>query len=103
MYPPLANIISAGAGMITNYILQRRFVFVATRSIKSSFFLSMVFSICGIFLASFFIFLLIQLDFFRTQPILAKIVATIVIFFYNYETKKFAFGDKKENTIAPPR
>ncbi|MBC2709906.1 MAG: GtrA family protein [Desulfosarcina sp.] len=100
IYPPSANIISAGIGMVTNYILQRRFVFNAKRSVKVSFILSLIFSICGILLGSLLIYLLIQADFFKQQPVIAKIITTIIIFFYNYQTKKFAFGDKKEEPVA---
>ncbi|WP_041280430.1 GtrA family protein [Desulfosudis oleivorans] len=94
IYPPAANIISAGAGMVTNFVLQRRFVFEATRSLPVSFVLSFVFSIGGIFLGSFLIFLLIQIDFFNQVPLAAKVVATGIVFFYNFQTKKFAFEKK---------
>lgn len=99
LYPPAANIISAGAGMLTNFMLQRRFVFETTRSLKASFLLSLFFSIGAILLGSLFIYLLIQIDFFRQQPLFAKLIATIIIFFYNFETKRIAF--EKRSPIAP--
>lgn len=99
LYPPAANIISAGAGMLTNFMLQRRFVFETTRSLKASFLLSLFFSIGAILLGSLFIYLLIQIDFFRQQPLFAKLIPTTIIFFYNFETKRIAF--EKRSPIAP--
>ena len=69
-------------------------MFNVTRGIKTSFFLSLLFSIGGIFLGGGIIYLLTKLAFFTTYPLIAKIVAMGVVFFYNYETKKIAFGDK---------
>lgn len=92
--PINAHFCSASTGMVVNFILQRKFVFNVTRGVKTSFALSLLFSIGGIFLGGGIIYLLTQLAFFTTYPIVAKIVAMGVVFFYNYETKKIAFGDK---------
>lgn len=100
LFPPVANLISAGAGMVTNYVIQRRFVFEASRSIPVSFILSVLFSLGGIGLGTLFIYILIHIPVMRQQPVLAKIISTAIIFFYNYETKKIAFGDTKERSVA---
>lgn len=80
-------------GMVVNFVLQRRFVFNVTRGLKISFILSLLFSIGGIFLGAGIIYLLTELAFFIAYPLIAKIIAMGVVFFYNYETKKIAFGD----------
>jgi len=92
-YPPVANLISHSIGMIVNYTLQRRYVFHTDRSISLSFMLSLVFSGGGVLLGTVLIYCLIQIEFFNVQPLFAKIVTIVMIFFYNYTTKKIAFGD----------
>ncbi|WP_373032742.1 GtrA family protein [Sulfurovum sp.] len=92
--PVLSHFISATCGMIINFILQRKWVFNATRELKTSFLLSLIFSIGGIILGGFIIYLLIMLSFFEQNPIFAKIVVIGIIFIYNYQTKKIAFGDR---------
>jgi len=59
-----------------------------------SFFLSVLFSIGGVFLGASIIYMLTKFIFFAEYPLIAKIVAIGVVFFYNFETKKIAFGDK---------
>lgn len=93
--PVSAHFCSATTGMIINFVLQRKFVFNVTRGLKTSLLLSVLFSIGGIFLGAGIIYIVTQLAFFAEYPLLAKIVAIGVVFFYNYETKKIAFGDKK--------
>jgi putative flippase GtrA len=92
--PVSAHFCSASVGMVVNFILQRSFVFNVTRGLKTSFLLSLLFSIGGIFLGGGIIYLLTKLAFFTAYPLLAKIMAMGVVFFYNYETKKIAFGDR---------
>lgn len=93
--PVPAHFCSATTGMIINFVLQRQFVFNVTRGLKASLLFSVLFSIGGIFLGAGIIYILTKLTFFTEYPLLAKIVAIGVVFFYNYETKKIAFGDKK--------
>ena len=92
--PVNAHFCSASVGMVVNFTLQRKFVFNVTRGIKTSFLLSLLFSIGGVLLGGGIIYLLTKLAFFADTPIVAKIVAIGVVFFYNYETKKIAFGDQ---------
>lgn len=92
--PVLSHFISATFGMIINFLLQRKWVFNATRGIKISFFLSLLFSIGGIFLGGLMIYLLVMLTFFAQNPIYAKITVMGIVFIYNYQTKKIAFGDQ---------
>jgi len=73
---------------------KRVFVFDLKRGLKTSFVFSLLFSIGGIFLGASIIYLLTLLAFFAKYPIVAKCIAIGVTFFYNYETKKIAFGDR---------
>ena len=92
--PVVAHFCSATTGMILNFILQRKFVFNVTRGLKSSFLLSLLFSVGGISLGAGIIYFLTKLAFFAEYPLIAKIIAIGIVFFYNYETKKIAFGDR---------
>ncbi|MDD3344464.1 MAG: GtrA family protein [Sulfurospirillaceae bacterium] len=92
--PVISHFISATCGMIVNFILQKKFVFTLNRALKVSFILSLCFSVGGIFLGAGIIYGLTQWSFFLTYPLIAKIVAIGVVFFYNYQTKKIAFGDR---------
>jgi putative flippase GtrA len=90
--PTIANLISASAGLITNFILQKKYVFNPSNTIWKSFVLSVVFSICGLGLGTGLIYLLTNYSALQQFPVIAKICTTGVIFFYNYFTKKIAFG-----------
>lgn len=92
--PVLSHFISATCGMIVNFILQRKWVFNATRKVGTSFILSLIFSIGGIFLGGIIIYLLMWFSFFEQNPVFTKLIAMGIVFIYNYETKKIAFGDK---------
>nr|WP_321465026.1 GtrA family protein [uncultured Desulfobulbus sp.] len=91
--PYLANMVSASLGMIANFLLQSFWVFRATRKWYVSFVLSAIFSVIGIFLGSLLVYILTTKTIFSQVPIVAKCVVIVVIFFYNYLTKKFSFGD----------
>lgn len=80
--------------MIVNFLLQKRFVFNLKRGIKTSFVLSVLFSFGGIALGACIIYGLTQFSFFIHNPIVAKCIAIGIVFFYNFETKKIAFGDR---------
>ena len=52
---------------------------------------SIAFSIVGLLLASIFIQLLVFIPLVAKYPYLAKIITTVLLFFYNYYSKRFAF------------
>lgn len=90
-YIILAQIVAYSAGLITNFLLQKKFIFELRRTTFSTFQLSVSFSLVGLGLSTLFLYLLTQMAFFREHLILAKILITAVIFFYNFYTKRFAF------------
>ncbi|NJO02494.1 MAG: GtrA family protein [Bacteroidia bacterium] len=90
--PPVAsNLISAFCGMVINFILQRRYVFILQRNVRVAFVLSIAFSLLGIALGTGLIYLLNHLPFFATYQFITKLLVTGLIFFYNFYTKRFAF------------
>ncbi len=90
--PTISNLISASAGLIANFILQKNYVFNPSNTIWKSFVLSVIFSIGGLGLGTGLIYILTNFTELQTFPVVAKICTTGVIFFYNYFTKKIAFG-----------
>ena len=94
LIPAVANMISASVGMVINFVIQRRWVFTPTRGVRASFVLSLLFSLGGVALGTLLIYMLTTWTFLSNYPVIAKVVAIGIVFFYNYETKKIAFGDR---------
>jgi putative flippase GtrA len=95
----VANSISASCGMVCNFIFQRNWIFNASRSLATSFFLSLLFSCGGVALGTFLIYIMTNHTGLASSPVVAKIVSTGIVFSYNYYTKKVAFGDSEKSTI----
>ncbi len=92
LFPPVtSNIISQGTGMIINFILQKRYVFILQRKVNAAFILSITFSLIGIGIGSMLVWFLTRYEFFLENPYITKIIVTGIIFFYNFYTKRFAF------------
>ncbi len=91
-----AHFISYAIGMITNFILQKRFVFMLKRKVHTVFILSLSFSVVGLFAGTFFIHSFAKIDFFGNHKYYNKLLVTVIIFIYNFYTKRFAF--EKEYT-----
>ncbi|MBM9613258.1 GtrA family protein [Desulfobulbus rhabdoformis] len=91
--PYCANMFSASLGMVANFVMQWFWVFRATRRWYVSFVFSAIFSVIGVFLSSLLVFLLTTKTLLEDAPLVAKCLVVVVIFFYNFLTKKFSFGD----------
>ena len=91
-----AHFISYAIGMIVNFILQKRFVFMLKRKVYVVFFLSVSFSIIGLLAGTFLIHSFSKIDFFGSHKYYNKLLVTVIIFIYNFYTKRFAF--EKEYT-----
>lgn len=87
----VSNLFSQGAGMVVNFILQKQFIFNLKRSAWIAFILSLCFSFLGLLFGSLIVHLLTQLPVVDQFQYLGKIIATGIVFFYNYFTKRFAF------------
>ncbi len=92
--PTLSNLISATAGLLTNFFLQKKYVFNPSNSWYTSLLLSTLFSILGLAIGTGLIYIMTTYTVLSEQPLTAKVISTAIIFFYNYFTKKIAFGHK---------
>ncbi len=92
--PEVANICSAGTGMIINFILQKNYIFDVKRRVRSAFMISLITSIIGISLSTLIIHYLTFIPFFAEYQFITKALATGIIFFYNFYCKRFAFEKK---------
>ena len=92
--PAISNVISYSCGMVLNFILQKRFVFDLQRSVSKAFALSMLVSLGGMGLSTLIVSGLSTVDFFDTRQYITKIIATGVVFFYNFYLKRYVFEKK---------
>lgn len=91
--PTPAHAISAATGMVINFTLQYTFVFTPTNTLRKSIGLSLCFAGLGVLLGTAIIFLLTHYTPLAGFPVVAKVVTVGLVFFYNYVTRKFSFGD----------
>lgn len=89
--PVVSNIISASCGMLINFFLQKRYVFKLERHVMLVFIMSVTISIVGIFLSTSIIYLLNKWAFFQEHQYITKLIATGIVFFYNFYLKRFSF------------
>lgn len=92
--PVISNLISATTGMLINFLLQKRFIFQLKRKVGATFAISLLSSVFGIGLGTFFIWSLNHLEFFSQHQYITKGIVTAVIFFYNFYMKRYAFERK---------
>jgi putative flippase GtrA len=92
----ISHAISYTVGMIINFFLQKRFIFLLKRKLYHAFGLSVIFSLLGWLISQgLFNLMVLYTGFFQQNDILAKIIVTFVIFFYNFYTKRFSFEKKR--------
>jgi len=89
--PVISNIISAGTGMLINFIVQKTFVFELNRELKKTFLISLMTSLIGLTMGTGLIYLLNKNPFLADQQFLIKAIVIGLIFFYNFYMKRFAF------------
>lgn len=92
--PAVSNIISYSCGMVLNFMLQKRFVFDLQRSVSKAFGLSMLVSLGGMGLSTLIVSSLSRVEFFDTRQYITKIIATGIVFFYNFYLKRYVFEKK---------
>jgi putative flippase GtrA len=90
----IINIFSSLVGMIINFLLQKKYIFKLNRKVRTAFLLSLAVSLGGIFISTSIIYGLKTIPIFQNQPIFAKIIATGIVFFYNFYLKRFSFEKK---------
>jgi putative flippase GtrA len=90
--PPVSsNIISYSIAVLINFTLQKRFIFDLQRKVYAAFLLSIAVSLGGLLLSTGIIFSLSQMAFFSRYQFITKLVATALVFFYNFYLKRYAF------------
>lgn len=94
-YTTLAQVLAYSCGLLTNFFLQKSFVFELKRTISKTFQLSVSFSLMGLVISSTLIYLFSQFTFFLEYLFLTKVIVTGIMFLYNFYTKRFAFERKR--------
>jgi len=89
-----SEILSGFIGMLVNFVLQKRFVFHLQRNQYMAFFMSVGFSLFGLFLGGFLIESLVKVELLATYLILPKLMVTGFKFIFNYFTKRWVFEKK---------
>lgn len=97
--PVPSNIVSSFCGMVVNFMLHKRMVFNLQRKLYHAFILSVLVSVGGIGLGTVIIYLLTQEAFFLKHQYITKLIATGIVFFYNFYFKRFAFESKAKLNI----
>ena len=90
--PALSNVISYCIAICLSFNIQKKFVFDVGRKAPLAFSFVILFSLMGIFLSTWF---LVFLNHLFSSVVVAKVLMTFAMFFYNFYTKKIAFGDKE--------
>lgn len=92
--PVPANIVSYAIAVVLNFILQRRFVFELKRPGYLVFVLSLAVSAGGLAISTAIIHVLSGIPFFSARQYITKLIATGIVFFYNFFSKRFVFEKK---------
>jgi putative flippase GtrA len=87
----LSNFISYSFAIIISFYLQNKYVFSIGRSKNKAFIYVLIFSFIGVNLSSITLHLYSRIF---NNVVTAKILMTITMFFYNFNTKKLAFRDR---------
>lgn len=92
--PVIANTIAYTIAVIINFTLQKKFVFSMEREAKRVFLLAVGVSVVGLGLSNLIIWKLTQYSFFMDYQFLTKLIATGLVFFWNFYMKRFVFEKK---------
>lgn len=94
-WPPVrANVLSYSCGMVLNFLMQKRFVFELKGSSLRAFGLSALVSLGGMALSTGIVYGLSQVVFFSENQYITKLIATGLVFFYNFYLKRYVFERK---------
>ncbi|HKK78486.1 MAG TPA: GtrA family protein [Phaeodactylibacter sp.] len=92
--PVTANLISYSCAVVLNFLMQKRFVFKLEGSSRRAFLLSVLVSVGGLGLSTSIIYGLTQIPFFNEHQYVTKLIATGLVFFYNFYFKRYVFERK---------
>ena len=106
--PPIpATVIAYSSSVVLNFFLQRYFVFELRRSLRSAFALSMLVSVGGLLLDAALVWGLHFSEFLDQREYLLKLIATGIVFFYNFYLKRLVFegrsiSEPDHSSTQPP-
>jgi putative flippase GtrA len=75
-------------------MMQKRFVFQLQGSAGRAFLLSVLVSVVGLSINTGIVYALTQFAFFMEYQALTKLIATGIVFFYNFYLKRYVFERK---------
>jgi putative flippase GtrA len=87
----IAHIISYVIAILLSFTLQKKFVFEPTRKTPVALMGVFIFSLIGVSVGYAVLYVYNWLS---GNLVLAKVLMTMTMFFYNFYSKKFAFGDR---------
>ena len=86
----LAHIVSYSIAIVLSFSLHKKFVFKLSRNVRFAFVNVLFFSLVGVVIGYA---VLSFCNLFFANIVLAKVSMTLFMFFYNFYSKKVAFGD----------
>ena len=89
--PVTAHFIAYPIGVLTNFALQKRYIFNLHRKLRTTVLMAMTISAIGWGLGTLIMYFLVKIPFFAATPVLAKMLVNGLLFFYNFYFKRFAF------------
>lgn len=89
--PLWANIISYSVGILLNFVLHWKYVFDPKRNIYAVFGLSLLVSMGSLALNTAIVYYLQDVELLQGNQTIIKLIATGIVFFYNFFFKRFAF------------
>lgn len=87
----IADMIAYASGVLFNYILHKRFIFEQRRAASVTFALYILVSAGGTGLSAALTWLFVKMPFFAHNPQIMKISTMLLVFVYNFFSKRFAF------------
>ncbi|PSR15305.1 MAG: hypothetical protein DA408_01185 [Bacteroidetes bacterium] len=89
--PVIAQGVAYSVSVIVNFLFQKYFVFEMQRSSRSTFLLSMLVSVGGLLISSGMIYSFNLFTYFQSHQLVAKLLTTGLVFFYNFYCKRYVF------------
>lgn len=89
--PVVSNVISAGTGMLINFLVQKTFVFELRRKLRATFAISLLTSLIGLAIGTGLIYLFNKVPLLYENQFITKALVIGMVFFYNFYMKRFAF------------
>lgn len=89
--PVKAQIVAYSVSVVVNFLFQKYFVFEQKGSTRATFLWSMLVSLGGLVLSATIIYVLNLYAFFQEYQIIAKLLTTGLVFFYNFYCKRYVF------------